>query len=681
MKKNLLFAGLLTTFSLVAKSQVGIHTSNPQGVFNIDGLKNNPTTGVPTAVQAADDLVMTSNGNLGLGLTAPGTTLDVKGAITNRETALAVAGNAVTIPANVSLVRLTGAATANVAISAFAAPNPGQRLIVYNNTTGGFDATLDGTTIPNGKALEFIFSNSFWRSTGSVNLYTADGTLAGNRTVTQGANTLAFTGTQTNAFSVDGNTLSVDAANNRLGIGTTAPDTKLTISTPDNSFGLNHTNGTVNLKTYIGGGEGYLGTTTSNALDLMTNNTVKMKITPSGNVGVGTSTPGTTLDVNGAITNRETVLAVAGNAVTIPANVSLVRLTGAATANVAITAPAAPNPGQRLIVYNGTTGGFGATLDVVTIPNNTAMEFVFTNSFWRPTDGGMLVAGPTNIYTANGTLAGNRVVTTAGNSLSFTNGSNNVYVGTTGTEGTVKATGSSRGSFVATGGGAALNMYVDNNAMAQITTTGTNTGMDLGATTADPVNIITNNTQRVTVTGTGNVGIGTNAPATKLDINGNLRIGTTTGSSSSNNVATLVRDNTTGEVKVAMSTTGNRSPINMINYTLSNVNGDYISDYDTKINIAEYTVIVVGIYFSQLLKVVSPETPQPYFAPFNVIAFEQNSTWHLNADYPNTASSSNGTWVINCLVINNSLIKILTNVNQDLGGSNIGAAAAQPSGL
>ncbi|MDR6487479.1 hypothetical protein J2799_001984 [Chryseobacterium vietnamense] len=134
----------------------------------------------------------------------------------------------------------------------------------------------------------------------------------------------------------------------------------------------------------------------------------------------------------------------------------------------------------------------------------------------------MLIAGPTNIYTANGTLAGNRVVTTAGNSLSFTNGSNNVYVGTTGTEGTVKATGSSRGSFIATGGGTALNMYVDNNAKAQITTTGTNTGMDIGTTTADPVNIITNNTQRVIVTSTGNVGVNvvTPDPSAILDLNG-----------------------------------------------------------------------------------------------------------------------------------------------------------------
>ncbi|MDQ1855232.1 hypothetical protein [Chryseobacterium sp. WLY505] len=384
MKKNLLLAGLLTTFSLVAKSQVGINTSNPQGIFNIDGLKNNPTTGVPSTAQATDDFVVTSNGNVGVGtvsptnklvvtgvnaqpsalgtvntnaalrvdgntnhaldfgtytnspfgsyissqnktaatglplvlnpvggnvgiaIDSPGTTLDVNGAITNRETALAVAGNAVTIPANISQVQLTGAATATVTITAPTAPNAGQRIIVYNNTTGGFGASLGGVTIPNGKALEYVYSNSGWRSTdgGSVgatpvNLYTADGTLTGNRTVTQGANTLTFTGTQTNAFSVDGSTLSVDAANDRVGLGTTTPDTKLTISTPDNSFGINHTNGTVNLKTFIGGGVATLGTSTANDLRLMTNNSQKMTVTSGGNVGIGTTTPTNKLVVAG----------------------------------------------------------------------------------------------------------------------------------------------------------------------------------------------------------------------------------------------------------------------------------------------------------------------------------------------------------------------------------------------
>lgn len=343
MKKKLLLAGLLTTFSLVVKSQVGINTTNPQGVFNIDGVKNNPTTGTPTAAQATDDLVVTSNGNLGLGLTAPATTLDVNGAITNRETTLVVSGNAATIPANISQVQLTGAATATIAIIAPAAPNAGQRIVVFNNTTGGFGAALGGVTIPNGKALEYVYSNSGWRSTDggavgatSINIYNADGTLTSNRTVTQGANTLAFTGTQTNAFSVDGNTLSVDAANDRVGLGTTTPDTKLTISTPDNSFGLNHTNGTINLKTYIGGGSAYFGTTTPNNLHLVTSNSIKMTITPSGNVGVGTSIPDNSalLDLNSAT-----------KGFLLP-RVSLTSMTDGATV---------PSPAKGLMVYNSNT--------------------------------------------------------------------------------------------------------------------------------------------------------------------------------------------------------------------------------------------------------------------------------------------------------------------------------------
>ncbi len=521
MKKKLLLTGLFITFSLVVKSQVGINTANPQGIFSVDGLKNNPSTGTPTITQAKDDLVMTSNGNLGLGLTAPGTTLDVNGAITNRETALIVAGNAVTIPSNVSLIRLTGAATAAVAITAPAAPNAGQRLIVYNNTTGGFGATLDGITVPNGKALEFVFSNSYWRSTDGggasgaspINIYNADGTLTGNRAVTQGANTLVFTGTQTNAFSVDGNTFSVDAANDRVGIGTTTPSSKLhvegsqllnaavttaqtknaldinigedgysygnraenfginmksssssstgpisrinfgdvsTSSTTGNrylSFSVGRTSNELMYLTDANSGRVGIGTvsptnklvvkganaqpsalgiedtnatlrvdgSTSHALDFGTytnapfgsyissqNKTsatgLPLVLNPvGGNVGIATASPGTTLDVNGAITNRETVLSVSGNAVTIPTNVSQVQITGTATANVSISAPVAPNAGQRLIVYNNTTGGFGATLDGVTVPNGKVLEYVFSNSYWRSTDGGTAGAVPQNI--------------------------------------------------------------------------------------------------------------------------------------------------------------------------------------------------------------------------------------------------------------------------------------------
>lgn len=65
----------------------------------------------------------------------------------------------------------------------------------------------------------------------SSNIYNANGTLTGNRTVTQNANRLSFTGTAVNAFSVAENTLSIDAANKKVGMGTTTPSSTLSVIT------------------------------------------------------------------------------------------------------------------------------------------------------------------------------------------------------------------------------------------------------------------------------------------------------------------------------------------------------------------------------------------------------------------------------------------------------------------
>ncbi|WP_415325754.1 hypothetical protein [Chryseobacterium sp. MMS23-Vi53] len=95
-------------------------------------------------------------GNVGVGITDPGTTLDVNGAITHRETLINITGNIATIPQNTSQVQLSGAATGGIIINAPAAPNPGQRLVIFNNTSGGFSATLNSNIIPNGKTNEYL---------------------------------------------------------------------------------------------------------------------------------------------------------------------------------------------------------------------------------------------------------------------------------------------------------------------------------------------------------------------------------------------------------------------------------------------------------------------------------------------------------------------------------------------
>ncbi|MCC3216372.1 hypothetical protein LIV57_13960 [Chryseobacterium sp. X308] len=517
MKKKLFLTGLLTTFSLVAKSQVGVNTAAPSATLDVTA-KN--STGTGTAVE---------------GILIPRV---------DRQKAQSMTGV------------------------------PVSTLIYVNSIATG---TNTGTALNIDAVGYYYYNGTVWtKLTNPINIYNADGTLTGNRTVTQGANTLAFTGTQANAFSVDGNTLSVDAANNRVGIGTVSPTSKLVVkgtNAQPSAMGTANTNATFRVD-----GD------TSHSLDFGTYTTtpfgsyissqnkasaatLPLVLNPAGgNVGIGVNAPTSKLHVEGSqLLNAAVTTAQTKNALDI-------------------------NVGQDGFSYGNRTENFGI--------NMRSSSSAATGPISRINFGD----------TSTSSATGNRY-------LSFS-------VGQTPNE---------------------LMYLTDANS--------------------------------------GRVGIGTTSPSTKVDINGNLRIGTASGSNSSGNVSTLVRDNTTGEVKVATSPTGNTAMFNYITYTLSNVDGDYISDYDTKISTADYSVVVVGIFFTSPLKVIAPGSAQPYFSPSNVLAYQQNSTWHLLADYPNTAPASNGTWAINCLVINNSLIKSIPGVNQDLGGSSTGAAAGPPAGL
>jgi len=73
-------------------AQVGIYTSNPQGTFNIDAAKDNPAVGTPSAAQAANDLTVSTSGNLGIGLTSPTNKIHINGTDPIRATGIQ-AGN------------------------------------------------------------------------------------------------------------------------------------------------------------------------------------------------------------------------------------------------------------------------------------------------------------------------------------------------------------------------------------------------------------------------------------------------------------------------------------------------------------------------------------------------------------------------------------------------------------
>ncbi|MGV0924084.1 hypothetical protein [Empedobacter tilapiae] len=74
----------MSLFSSVSLfSQVGINTENPQQLFHTDGKSSaattNPTTGVPSVAQQVDDVVITNQGRVGIGVITPTQSLDVNG--------------------------------------------------------------------------------------------------------------------------------------------------------------------------------------------------------------------------------------------------------------------------------------------------------------------------------------------------------------------------------------------------------------------------------------------------------------------------------------------------------------------------------------------------------------------------------------------------------------------------
>ncbi|CVK15576.1 hypothetical protein Ga0061079_102122 [Apibacter mensalis] len=70
MKTKFIFLGMLS-IPILALSQVGINTNNPQGILHVDGGKDNPEFNTPNTAQEANDFIVTSNGNVGIGTVTP----------------------------------------------------------------------------------------------------------------------------------------------------------------------------------------------------------------------------------------------------------------------------------------------------------------------------------------------------------------------------------------------------------------------------------------------------------------------------------------------------------------------------------------------------------------------------------------------------------------------------------
>ncbi|SFO36146.1 hypothetical protein SAMN05421741_1434 [Paenimyroides ummariense] len=327
------------------------------------------------------------------------------------------------------------------------------------------------------------WNGTAWNPAAPVNIYNANGTLTSNRVVTMGGRGLTFAAPEREIYFDPNGRIGVEAN------GTNDADIYVTSGSGAtyNRFDIqSFPSGSLNLTaTGAGADQVRLGSSfTTNPVPLLfstsaggnTPGVERMRVTGTGNIGVNTDIPTEKLDNNGITRLRNLPLNGATNAI-----------------NTTVDGDESSSQDQT----------FTATRTVVADANGVLGTVAG------------LPATPVNIYNANGTLTGLRTVTTADNLLRFAGTGSTVGISTNATEGRVTATGTNRGSITVTGGNSIVDVYADNNLKGQVAARGTGTtGLDIRTEGATPLSFLTDNTQRMRITSTGEVAIGaTTAPS------------------------------------------------------------------------------------------------------------------------------------------------------------------------
>jgi len=300
-----------------------------------------------------------------------------------------------------------------------------------------------------------------------------------------------------------------DYTNNRLGIGTITPSAKLhVVSSTAQQLYLSRTgaiSGTYRLAV--------AGLTNNFYITDIAQGQNRFMISASGNIGIGTDSPVSKLDVIGGVTAQGTLIATGISQ--LGSGGSNVYLTSSSAGNVGI---GTSSPSSKLTI----SGTNNATSEITLINTNPS-----TDNDWSITP---YYNDQSLRFRTNG--AATTVMTLKDNG--------NVGIGTTSpsyklhTKGTVNGNVNIAVENDSTGVDAYSSYRFKNDSIdtAVMFLTGSNNTNYAGASSLNmyqgtnlPLGFVTNNTLRMIVTGDGNVGIGTTSPSSKLEVDGVVACG------------------------------------------------------------------------------------------------------------------------------------------------------------
>jgi hypothetical protein len=469
-----------------------------------------------------------NNGNIGIGQATPNNLLEVNG--TNTST-------------GVSGLRLTNLGTATLAASntKLLTVNANGDIVVTNNP-GANAWSLDGNA--NGSVKKFGNTDNF-----DLSIITNN---AERLRVLNNGNVGIGSATPGNMLEVAGTTAGTGVSGLRLlnlGTATAAAANSKMLTVNANGDIVVATNSSLNNWSLDGNANGMVkkfGNTDNFDLSVITNNTERLRVLNNGNIGIGAATPNNLLEVAGTNTTTGVSglrLTSLGTATAAAANSKM--LTVNASGDIVVATNSALNNWSLDGNANGMVKKFGNTdnFDLSVITNNTERLRVLSNG-----NIGIGAATPNNLLEVAGTNT-----TTGVSGLRLTN------------LGTATATAANTKMLTVNANGDIV--VANNNANNAWSMDGNTTGAikKIGSTDNYATTFITNNTERIRILNTGNVGIGSVTPGNMLEVAGTtagtgvsglrlLNLGSATPAASNTKMLTV---NANGDIVVANNNANN----------------------------------------------------------------------------------------------------------------------------